>query len=177
MQCSEYINWLLVGRLFGIVQRVFVSHPRVREPNNSFIMKLSTLFITPLSFIPSLVAAASTPDVAPHNETLAKRGGEVNYLSNCQRVDAAIGPFRAIPLSYIAWYSNIDNTQSGNDVCRWLQFFISHLLIFTDYLSCAVQKHPNSLSSEYRNWAAGGKFNLRASCEHLPQANFLSLDP
>lgn len=115
MQWSEYISWLLVGLLFGIVQSVFVSHPHVREPNNSrsFIMKLSTLFITSLSFIPSLIAAASIPDVAPRNETLAKRGGEVNYLSNCARVDISKWPPPSYSASYIAWYSNVDNSQGG----------------------------------------------------------------
>ncbi|KAG8898918.1 hypothetical protein FRC01_010721 [Tulasnella sp. 417] len=74
-------------------------------------MKLPTLSIASLSFIPSLIAAIAIPDVASRNETLAKRGGEVNYLANCQRID----PKDSYTASYVAWYANIDNTQSGND--------------------------------------------------------------
>ncbi|KAG8959218.1 hypothetical protein FRC00_001830 [Tulasnella sp. 408] len=93
-------------------------------------MKLSTLFITSLSLIPSLIAAVAIPDSAARNETLAKRGGEVNYLANCQRIGNNKDTYTA---SYAAWYMNIDNTQSGND-------------------------RPDSLSNEYRNWAAGGDY-------------------
>ncbi|KAG9044352.1 hypothetical protein FS837_008286 [Tulasnella sp. UAMH 9824] len=99
-------------------------------------MKLSTLSITSLSLIPSLATAVAIPDVAPRNETLVKRGGEVNYLSNCLRVDTKSAfPLSTYTASYIAWYMNIDNTQSGND-------------------------RPDSLSNEYRNWDAKGKFKL-----------------
>ncbi|KIO16253.1 hypothetical protein M407DRAFT_34101 [Tulasnella calospora MUT 4182] len=93
-------------------------------------MKFSTLFVTPLYLIPSLIAAAAIPDVAAHNETLAKRGGEVNYLANCQRIEAGQDSYTA---SYVAWYSNLDNTQSGND-------------------------RPESLSNEYRDWSANGDY-------------------
>ncbi|KAG8891915.1 hypothetical protein FRC00_012929, partial [Tulasnella sp. 408] len=79
-------------------------------------MKLFTLFTTSLSFIPSLIAAATIPEVAARNETLVKRGGEVNYLCNCVRVDfSGPWPVSSYTASYIAWYSNIDNTHSGND--------------------------------------------------------------
>ncbi|KAG9044351.1 hypothetical protein FS837_008285 [Tulasnella sp. UAMH 9824] len=91
-------------------------------------MKLSTLFITSLSFIPSLISAVAIPGVAPGN---TKRGGEVNYLSNCQRWIA--GTADSYTASYVAWYANVDNSQSGYD-------------------------RPDSLSNEYRNWAAGGDY-------------------
>ncbi|KIO17301.1 hypothetical protein M407DRAFT_33050 [Tulasnella calospora MUT 4182] len=94
-------------------------------------MKLSILLITSLSFIPSLIAAVAIPDVAPRNETLAKRGGEVNYLSNCQRLD--VNTLNSYTASYVAWYANVDNSQSGSD-------------------------RPDSLSNEYRNWDAGGDY-------------------
>ncbi|KAG9044353.1 hypothetical protein FS837_008287 [Tulasnella sp. UAMH 9824] len=93
-------------------------------------MKLSTLLITSIPFIPSMIAAA-IPDVVAHNETLAKRGGEINYLANCQRFSNTSSDW--YKASYVAWYSNVDNSQSGND-------------------------RPTSLSNEYRDWAAGGKF-------------------
>ncbi|KAG8959219.1 hypothetical protein FRC00_001831, partial [Tulasnella sp. 408] len=97
-------------------------------------MKFFALFTTSLSFIPSLITAAAIPDVAARNETLVKRGGEVNYLSNCARVDfSGPWPVSSYTASYIAWYSNIDNTHSGND-------------------------HPDSLSNEYRNWDAKGDY-------------------
>ncbi|KAG8913650.1 hypothetical protein FRC01_004442 [Tulasnella sp. 417] len=97
-------------------------------------MKLS-LLITSLSFISSLIAAAAIPDATSHNETLAKRGGEVNYLSNCLRFDVSVANFPPDEYyaSYIAWYSDVDATHSGND-------------------------RPNSLSSEYRDWSKGGDF-------------------
>ncbi|KAG8959216.1 hypothetical protein FRC00_001828 [Tulasnella sp. 408] len=94
-------------------------------------MKLSTLFITSLSFIPSLITAVAISDVASRNETLTKRGGEVNYLSNCLRWIA--GTADSYTASYVAWYANVDNSQSGYD-------------------------RPDSLSNEYRNWAAGGDY-------------------
>ncbi|KIO22370.1 hypothetical protein M407DRAFT_28088 [Tulasnella calospora MUT 4182] len=80
-------------------------------------MKLSTVFIASLSFIPSLIAAAAIPDIATDIETLVKRGGEVNYLSNCIRLDfKGPWPMNSYTASYIAWYANVDNTQSGHDV-------------------------------------------------------------
>ncbi|KAG8892060.1 hypothetical protein FRC01_014366, partial [Tulasnella sp. 417] len=75
-------------------------------------MKLFTLFTTSLSFIPSLIAAVAIPDIAARNGTLTKRGGEVNYLSNCQRIGSNKDSYTA---SYVAWYMNVDNSQSGND--------------------------------------------------------------
>lgn len=80
-------------------------------------MKLLALCITSLCFIPSLISAIAIPNVAPRNETsLGKRGGEVNYLANCQRFD--VNTWDSYTASYVAWYANVDNTQSGNDVRR-----------------------------------------------------------
>ncbi|KAG8948665.1 hypothetical protein FRC04_009431 [Tulasnella sp. 424] len=98
-------------------------------------MKLLALCTTSLSFIPSLISAIAIPAadvVAPRNETssLEKRGGEVNYLSNCLRVDVNLTS--GYYASYIAWYSNVDNSQSG--------------------------QRPDSLSSEYRDWSKGGAY-------------------
>lgn len=101
-------------------------------------MKLLALCITALSLIPSLISAIALPAdvVVPRNETssdLEKRGGEVNYLSNCWRVNVNNNGYYA---SYVAWYSNVDNSQNG--------------------------QRPDSLSSEYRDWSAGGKIHLLA---------------
>lgn len=94
-------------------------------------MKLSTLFTISLAFIPSLITAVAIPDVASRNETLAKRGGEVNYLANCERIDRYTGQYPHYPASYMAWYSNGDNSQGG--------------------------QRPDSLSNEYRDWSNGGE--------------------
>ncbi|KAG8906889.1 hypothetical protein FRC00_012272 [Tulasnella sp. 408] len=76
-------------------------------------MRLSALYYGSLAFLPSFIAALAVPDVVPRNETLAKRGGEVNYLTYCLRANVN-NMADAYHASYIAWYSNIDNTQSGN---------------------------------------------------------------
>ncbi|KIO32806.1 hypothetical protein M407DRAFT_18271 [Tulasnella calospora MUT 4182] len=94
-------------------------------------MKLSTLLPVSFTLLPSLVAASAIPDVAPRHESLSKRGGEVNYLTNCERGNQ-YNAYDNYPASYVAWYSNVDNSQSG--------------------------QRPDSLSSEYRNWDAGGDY-------------------
>ncbi|KAG8987659.1 hypothetical protein FRB90_003224 [Tulasnella sp. 427] len=96
-------------------------------------MKLSTLFSIPLAFVPSLVSAAAIDNTAPRNETIVKRGGEVNYLLNCYRnkyLDDSVS--EQYTASYAAWYSNIDNSHNG--------------------------ERPDALSSEYRNWDANGDY-------------------
>ncbi|KAG8909708.1 hypothetical protein FRC01_006778 [Tulasnella sp. 417] len=121
-------------------------------------MKFSALFIASLSFIPSLIAAVAIPDIAARNETLVKRGGEVNYLSNCLRVDTHSGwPLSSYTASYIAWYSNIDNTQSGNDVrlVSYKSLLFHHLdpdltsSILLDANSSAPTRSP---TSDYLHW-------------------------
>ncbi|KAG8925644.1 hypothetical protein FRC01_009882 [Tulasnella sp. 417] len=82
------------------------------------------------ALILSLVAAAALPDVVPRNETFSKRGGE-NYLANCERGNQ-YNAYDNYPASYVTWYSNVNNSQDG--------------------------QRPDSLSSEYRNWAAGGDY-------------------
>ncbi|KIO26837.1 hypothetical protein M407DRAFT_23897 [Tulasnella calospora MUT 4182] len=92
-------------------------------------MKFSTLYLTSLALLPSFIAAAAVPEAAPRSEeasTLVKRGGEVNYIAQCTRVNSS----GSYPASYVAWYANQDNSQNG----QW----------------------PDSLSNEYRNWANGG---------------------
>lgn len=96
-------------------------------------MKLSTLSLTSLLFIPSLAAAAAVPDAPRQNGTLTKRGGEVNYLANCERVDPEADAYDEqykYSASYMAWYANIDKSQG--------------------------QQLPDSLSNEYRDWSRGG---------------------
>lgn len=78
-------------------------------------MKVSALFFASLTSIPSFVAALAVPEVVPRDETLAKRGGEVNYLTYCLRANVN-NMADAYHASYAVWYSNIDNTQSGNPV-------------------------------------------------------------
>ncbi|KAG9015074.1 hypothetical protein FRB90_004917 [Tulasnella sp. 427] len=63
---------------------------------------------TLLSFFIALVSAAAAPDTASSLETLSKRGGEVFYLANCLAGDV----FDAYRASYMAYYSNIDNSQN-----------------------------------------------------------------
>lgn len=77
-------------------------------------MRLLTLFITTLTIIPSFISAVAVPTVAPRNETLVKRGGEVNYLANCKRYNDEDDVDYAA--SYVAWYANVDNSLSGHDV-------------------------------------------------------------
>ncbi|KIO28524.1 hypothetical protein M407DRAFT_22265 [Tulasnella calospora MUT 4182] len=92
-------------------------------------MRLSHLSLLSSAVIPAFVFAGTIPEVAPRNGTLAKRGGEVNYLCNCDRIDYETDyvPYHA---SYIAWYSDGDH-KPGDGL-------------------------PESLSSEYRNWDAQG---------------------
>lgn len=102
------------------------------SPSN---MKLSTLSLLSFAHFLSSVLAAPTPadvsDLAPRNETVAKRaGGEINYLADCRRVD--YDDNADYPASYMAWYSDID----------WSNNYY-HI--------------PDALSSEYRDWANGGK--------------------
>ncbi|KAG9042993.1 hypothetical protein FS837_010157 [Tulasnella sp. UAMH 9824] len=95
-------------------------------------MKLSTLYIASLAFLPSLISAVAIPDADNHKATLGKRGGEINYLADCYRQDWDEGVnYHA---SYMAWYSNSDNSVHG--------------------------EQPKSLSSEYRNWASNGGGHL-----------------
>lgn len=71
-------------------------------------MKLSTLFLIPFVFLPSFIFAATIPHPPPRNGTLVKRGGEVNYLANCEVLDGAFGNSHFA--SYMGWYSNVDNS-------------------------------------------------------------------
>ncbi|KAG9015072.1 hypothetical protein FRB90_004915 [Tulasnella sp. 427] len=80
---------------------------------------------TLLSFFIALVSAAAVPDTASSLETLSKRGGEVFYLANCL-VGEGFNIYRA---SYVAYYSNVDNSQN--------------------------QQNPDAISQEYRD-ANGG---------------------
>ncbi|KIO28525.1 hypothetical protein M407DRAFT_22266 [Tulasnella calospora MUT 4182] len=91
-------------------------------------MKLSPLSLLSFAVIPSFISAAIIPDLAPRNGTIAKRGGEVNYLANCFRI--TIPNTSGYLASYMAWYSNIDNS--------------------------LARQRPDSLSSEYRDWSNGG---------------------
>lgn len=77
-------------------------------------MKLTTLILTAIALIPSLISAAPVEEVAARKDILAKRGGEVNYLANCIN-SSAVSP-SGYHVSHIAWYSNVDNSLSGNDV-------------------------------------------------------------
>lgn len=77
-------------------------------------MKLSVPYLTTLVLIPSFVSAAAIPDGVHLNGTLAKRGGEVNYLANCEQKNVYAGT--SYPLSRIAWFANVDASLSGNDV-------------------------------------------------------------
>lgn len=78
-------------------------------------MKLSSLYFTTFTVIPSFVSAAALAGIAPRKEVHSKRGGEVNYLANC--VDTALSrPEGSYHVSHIAWYSNVDNSLSGYDV-------------------------------------------------------------
>lgn len=97
-----------------------------------------------LAFAPSFIAAAAIPDVAPRNETIAKRGGEVNYLADCTRW-SVLNTWSDYPASYIVWYSNVDNSQD--------------------------KQLPDSLSSEYRNWDAGGELAF-GPCMRTSSANW-----
>ncbi|KIO22761.1 hypothetical protein M407DRAFT_27714 [Tulasnella calospora MUT 4182] len=92
-------------------------------------MKLSPLYILPFAAIHSFASATAVPDLAPRNGTLAKRGGEVNYLCSCFRLNIAAG-LPGYVASYMAWYSNSDNS--------------------------LARQRPDSLSSEYRDWSNGG---------------------
>ncbi|KIO22758.1 hypothetical protein M407DRAFT_9767 [Tulasnella calospora MUT 4182] len=98
-------------------------------------MKLSTLCLFSLaSFLPSISAAPAPADVSDltlKKETIIKRaGGEINYLTDCRRVDYDNNV--DYPASYMAWYSDLEWSLNNN-----------HL--------------PDALSSEYRDWANGGK--------------------
>ncbi|KIO22548.1 hypothetical protein M407DRAFT_27946 [Tulasnella calospora MUT 4182] len=94
-------------------------------------MKFSALCFTTLAFIPSFSSAAAIPDAVHLNGTLAKRGGEVNYLANCQQTNSPTDS--GYPVSHIAWYANVDESLSGNDLV-------------------------DSLSNEYRDWSLGGAY-------------------
>ncbi|KIO20968.1 hypothetical protein M407DRAFT_29410 [Tulasnella calospora MUT 4182] len=91
-------------------------------------MKLSTLYISSLTLLPSVITAAAITGGVPLNGTLARRGGEVNYLADCSRWVPSTS--EQYPASYMAWYSNVDNSLD--------------------------QQKPDSLSNEYRDWSAGG---------------------
>ncbi|KAG8940017.1 hypothetical protein FRC00_013333, partial [Tulasnella sp. 408] len=93
-------------------------------------MKLSPLSLLSFAVVPSFISAATIPDLAARNGTLAKRGGEVNYLAGCFRI--TIPNPGGYVASYMAWYSNVDNSLN--------------------------RERPDSLSSEYRDWSNGGSF-------------------
>ncbi|KIO19643.1 hypothetical protein M407DRAFT_30714 [Tulasnella calospora MUT 4182] len=97
-------------------------------------MKGPTIYLAAFAFLSTFISAAAVPHVASPGEVLAKRGGEVNYLANCIIRNPAYVTIN-YHASYIAWYSNVDNSLSGNDT-------------------------PESLSNEYRDWAAGGEYLL-----------------
>lgn len=79
-------------------------------------MKLSSLYFITFTVIPSFVSAAALSDIAPRKEVHSKRGGEVNYLANCVSKEINKKGDQGYPVSHIAWYSNVDNSLSGNDV-------------------------------------------------------------
>ncbi|KAG8934470.1 hypothetical protein FRC01_002538 [Tulasnella sp. 417] len=89
-------------------------------------MKLSTLHLSSLMLLPLATSVAAIPTGVPRNGTLAKRGGEVNYLAQCSRFGPGAGA-ELYQASYIAWYANSDNSQN--------------------------QQKPDSLSNEYRDWS------------------------
>ncbi|KAG9042992.1 hypothetical protein FS837_010156 [Tulasnella sp. UAMH 9824] len=95
-------------------------------------MKLFTLYITSLTLLHSLIYAAIVPKLAPRNLTIAKRGGEVNYLANCQRISLSTGlDYHA---SYMTWYADVDRSLHGPNL------------------------RPDSMSNEYRDWSKGGDY-------------------
>ncbi|KIO22365.1 hypothetical protein M407DRAFT_28085 [Tulasnella calospora MUT 4182] len=141
---------------YCILPPVFLPHTHSPSLAESLSMKFSTLFITSLSFVPSLVAAAAIPDAALRNETLSKRGGEVNYISNCARIDPNVGS--QYSASYIAWYSNVDNSQSGNDVGGYLHWEGQQQNIYFPDSGVSVQTHIDSNAdgrafTAYAGWA------------------------
>lgn len=72
-------------------------------------MKPYTPFITSPTFIHTLISAAAVPSDANVKGTLNKRGGEVNYLVNCRRLnwDDGSSDYSA---EYMAWYPNVKNS-------------------------------------------------------------------
>lgn len=116
-------------------------------------MKLSTLSLTTLTLIPSFISAAAIPEIAARNGTLAKRGGEVNYLANCMQnnVPAKTG----YTVSYMVWYANVDNSLSGNDVSCFLSSSLGRAGGSDGHHT--IKQLPDSLSNEYRDWSAGGE--------------------
>lgn len=76
-------------------------------------MKLSTLYLTSFVFFPSLAFSVVVPNMAPRNETLHKRGGEINYLADCIMYKNTWEPGASYHVSHMAWYSNGDNSQNG----------------------------------------------------------------
>ncbi|KIO22760.1 hypothetical protein M407DRAFT_27713 [Tulasnella calospora MUT 4182] len=95
-------------------------------------MKLSTLYLTSFAFFPSFAFSAAVPDMGSRNETLHKRGGEVNYIANCIMYQNTWTPGDSYHVSHLAWYANSDNSQNG--------------------------QQPDSLSNEYRDWSKGGEW-------------------
>ncbi|KAG8934260.1 hypothetical protein FRC00_012325 [Tulasnella sp. 408] len=95
-------------------------------------MKPFTLYIASFAFVTSLIDAASAQTQAPRSETIAKRGGEVNYLANCQRISLSTGlDYHA---SYMTWYADVDRSLHGPNL------------------------RPDSMSNEYRDWSKGGDY-------------------
>lgn len=77
-------------------------------------MKISVLYITLLTLLPSFTSAAAVPEATPRNEIHVKRGGEVNYLANCQRISLSTG--RDYHASYMTWYADVDRSLHGPNV-------------------------------------------------------------
>ncbi|KAG9042994.1 hypothetical protein FS837_010158 [Tulasnella sp. UAMH 9824] len=98
----------------------------------SFTMKLSTLYLITFVFFPSFASSVAVPNMGPRNETLHKRGGEINYLADCTMYQNTWEPGANYHVSHMAWYSNGDNSQNG--------------------------QQPDSLSNEYRDWSRGGEW-------------------
>ncbi|KAG8979255.1 hypothetical protein FRB90_008154, partial [Tulasnella sp. 427] len=76
-------------------------------------MKLFTLYVIPLSLISSLAYATAISQVSSGNETLAKRGNEVNFLANCVHYHNTAFPNDNYHVSHMIWYSDVDNSFNG----------------------------------------------------------------
>ncbi|KAG8897761.1 hypothetical protein FRC01_011184, partial [Tulasnella sp. 417] len=76
-------------------------------------MKLSTHYIASLTFLPFFAFSAAIPEGTPHSDALVKRGGEVNYLANCENFET--WTHSSYHVSHMIWYANVDNSLSGHD--------------------------------------------------------------
>ena len=81
-----------------------------------------------MALLLSFIAAAAVPKEPTRGSGMEKRGQNVLFLANCWRENGSA----QYGASYGLWYNDSDNT--------WNNQF------------------PDSLSNEYRNWAAGGTY-------------------